>query len=107
MGIVILDGLRPNVVFEYGILHGLQKPVILFREDQAEVDLRAFLKEAGELVLSPVSLDLDKQFSDAKDVNYAKWKRYELKNTICAIWEGYRKKRNEISSLIEIPEPRL
>src|SRR5713101_5505214 len=28
-GIVCLDGLRPNISFEYGILHGKQKPVIL------------------------------------------------------------------------------
>ena len=27
-GVVCLDGLRPNVSFEYGILHGQRKPVI-------------------------------------------------------------------------------
>ena len=35
-GVVILDGLRPNVVFEYGILHGLKKPVIFFKEAEAQ-----------------------------------------------------------------------
>jgi len=29
--VVVLDGLRPNVVFEYGILHALNKPVLLFK----------------------------------------------------------------------------
>ena len=34
-GIVILDGLRPNVVLEYGILLSLEKPIIVFKEDDA------------------------------------------------------------------------
>jgi nucleoside 2-deoxyribosyltransferase len=40
--VVILDGLRPNVVFEYGILHGRNKPVILLKGEKATVDIRSF-----------------------------------------------------------------
>jgi hypothetical protein len=70
-GIVILDGLRPNVVFEYGILHGFERPVILFKEAEARVDMRGFLGDAPDLSLAQVALDLDKHFSDAKDIYYA------------------------------------
>lgn len=105
LGIVILDGLRPNVVFEYGILHGLGKPVILVKESEAHVDIRGFFERAPNLSLDPVMLDLDKHFSDAKDIYYAKWNRYEIKATMRAIWEEYRKKKDEISGYIDIPEP--
>ncbi len=38
-GVVVLDGLRPNVVFEYGVLHELTKPVILLKEKNAILDI--------------------------------------------------------------------
>jgi hypothetical protein len=106
-GVVILDGLRPNVVFEYGILHGLRKPVIFFKEVEAQVDIRGFFGDAPDLSLAPVAIDLDKHFSDAKDINYAKWNRFEIKKTVRTIWEEYRKKKDEISVYINIPEPKL
>jgi nucleoside 2-deoxyribosyltransferase len=106
-GIVILDGLRPNVVFEYGILHGLKKPVIFFKEVEAQVDIRGFFGDAPELSLAPVAINLDKHFSDVKDINYATWNRFEIKKTIHTIWEEYRKKKDEIRDYIDIPEPNL
>lgn len=106
-GVVILDGLRPNVVFEYGILHGLEKPVIFFKEAEAQVDIRGFFGDAPDLSLAPVAIDLDKHFSDVKDINYATWNRFEIKKTIHTIWEEYRKKKDEIPDYIDIPEPNL
>jgi hypothetical protein len=106
-GIVILDGLRPNVVFEYGILHGVEKPVIFFKEGGAAVDIRGFFGDAPSLSLDPVLLDLDKHFSDAKDIYYAPWNRFEIKKTVRTIWEEYRKKKDEISGYIDIPEPKI
>jgi hypothetical protein len=106
-GIVILDGLRPNVVFEYGILHGLEKPVIFFKEAEAQVDIRGFFGDAPDLSLAPVAIDLDKHFSDVKDINYETWNRFEIKKTIRTIWEEYKKKKDEISGYIDIPEPKL
>ena len=41
-GVVILDGLRPNVVFEYGIMVGKGIPVLLFKEQSAEVDVEGY-----------------------------------------------------------------
>jgi nucleoside 2-deoxyribosyltransferase len=107
LGVVILDGLRPNVVFEYGILHGLKKPVIFFKEVEAQVDIRGFFGHAPNLNLDPVALDLDKHFSDSKDVYCASWNRFEIKKTARTIWEEYRKKKDEIVDYIDIPEPKL
>src|SRR3989304_8610441 len=57
-GVVILDGLRPNVVFEYGIMVGKGIPVLLFKEETAEVDVTGYYTEVpptqpgrGELLL--------------------------------------------------------
>jgi hypothetical protein len=106
-GIVILDGLRPNTLFEYGILHRLKKPVIFFKEAEARVDIRGFFGDAANLGLPPPAIDLDKHFSDAKDVYCAPWNRFEIKKTVRTIWEEYRKKKDEISDYIDIPEPKL
>jgi len=106
-GVVILDGLRPNVVFEYGILHGKDKPVILLREDKATVDIPGFYGDAAGLQINPVGIDLDKCFSDVKDVNYARWNRFDLAGTVKVIWEEYCKKRERIEGYVEIEEPKL
>jgi nucleoside 2-deoxyribosyltransferase len=40
LGVVILDGFRPNVLFEFGILIGLEKPVVLLRDKNAEINIK-------------------------------------------------------------------
>ncbi|MGO8816448.1 MAG: hypothetical protein ACLQVG_17570 [Terriglobia bacterium] len=47
--VVCLDGLRPNVVFEYGILHGKNIPIMLFKEAEAQVDIKGFVRESAGL----------------------------------------------------------
>lgn len=42
-GVVILDGLRPNVMFEYGLLKGLGKPVMVFKEKKCQYRCQKFL----------------------------------------------------------------
>lgn len=106
-GIVVLDGLRPNVVFEYGVMHGMGKPVILFKEAEAQIDIRSLFERDPDLPVAPVALELDKHFSDVKDVNCAEWNRFEIRGTVRRIWEEYRKKKKEIPGYIEIPEPAL
>jgi hypothetical protein len=105
--VVCLDGLRPNVVFEYGILHGKNIPIMLFKEAEAQVDIKGFFRESAELRINPSPLDLDWQFSDVKDVNYATWNRFEIASTVKLIWDEYRKKKNEVKDYIDIPEPKL
>jgi hypothetical protein len=103
-GVVVLDGLRPNVVFEYGILHALERPVILMKELRAEVDIKGFFRGGPPLELTAPSVDVDLQFSNVKDVNYATWDRFSVRATLKTIRDEFKKKRNEIEPYIEIPE---
>jgi hypothetical protein len=105
--VVAIDGLRPNVVFEFGALHAHEKPVIFVKEQTAEVDIRNYYRDPAKLVINPVSIDLDHQLSDVKDLNYATWNRFSVQATAKTIWSEYVKKRREISPYIEIPEPKL
>jgi len=102
--IVILDGLRPNVVFEYGMIHGLKKPTILLKEIDAIVDLTTYLRQPAP---GPAMIDLDNQFSDVKDQNYAQWNRYDLKLTLKTIWEQYQGKMKKQVGYVDIPKPRI
>ena len=106
-GVVLLDGLRANVVFEYGVMHGLGRPVLLFKEKEANVDIVGLYGSTVELGVSPTPVNCDTQFSDVKDVNFATWSRFSIKETVRQIWEEYRKKKDDIKDYIEIEEPDL
>jgi hypothetical protein len=106
--IVILDGLRPNVVFELGLIQGKNKPVLLFKETDALVDIQGFYSSpSAELRVTPPTVNLDTQLSDIKDINYAQWKRFDLRGTLNLIWQEYSKKREVIPGYVEIEEPSL
>lgn len=105
---VILDGLRPNVVFELGLIQGKNKPVLLFKEADAVVDIQGlYSSPAAELRVNAPAINLDTQLSDVKDVNYATWTRFDLKGTLKLIWQEYSKKRDVIRGYVEIEEPNL
>lgn len=103
-GVVILDGLRPNVVFEYGILHAKGKPVILMKETNAEVDIKGFFRGRPPLEMTGIQVEVDLHFSDVKDVYYASWDRFSVRAILKTIREEFKKKRNEIKPYVEIPE---
>jgi len=48
MVIVVLDDLKPNVTFEYGIASASDKVTILVKEEQSEVDISQFFPEAHD-----------------------------------------------------------
>jgi hypothetical protein len=95
------------VVFEYGILHGKKKPVLLFKEENAVVDIRGLIGDIKELGITPPPVNPDVQFSDVKDVNYAKWNRFNIQETIKVVWDEYCKKKTAIANFVEIEEPKL
>ncbi len=99
-GVVILDGLRPNVVFEYGIMVGKGVPVLLFMEEEAEVDVPGFFAE--ESAVERTALLIDSHFSDIKDRNRASWFQFNPKETRRIVLEEYNKKRDRIKNFIEI-----
>lgn len=72
LAIVILDGLRPNVLFEYGLLVGLRKPCIVLLEENAKIDIQSFVKE-NNTKMQNVKIDIDKDFSDVKDQMYVRY----------------------------------
>jgi hypothetical protein len=106
-GVVCLDGMRPNVLFEFGAMRGANIPVLLFKEVTAAVDIAHFFEQAGLKLPERPAIAIDRQFSDAKDRFYIEWKRFEVKGTVAVIWSNYKKKRGEISKYVDIPEPRL
>lgn len=56
--VVVLDGLRPNVTYEYGMLVAHQKPVILLKEEHATVDIEGLVGETVSLgITSPEGKD--------------------------------------------------
>jgi len=105
--VVAIDGLRPNVVWEYGALHAHDKPVILLKEADARVDIDSYYQDAANLTAAPVKINLDTQLSDVKDVNYAIWNRFSIATTVGIIWSEYVKKKDEIAGYVDIPEPKL
>jgi hypothetical protein len=106
-GVVCLDGLRPNVIFEYGAMKGAKKGVMLLKEGNATVDIAHYFGGAASLTLPPPAIDMDKHFSDTKDRFYVSWNRFELKKTVRTIWEAYQQISNDIEGYLEIPEPGL
>jgi len=48
LGVIILDGLRPNVVFEFGFLLGKQKPFIVLKSKDATVSIKGLYSRQGE-----------------------------------------------------------
>ena len=107
-GVVCLDGLRPNVVFEYGVLMGAKIPVLLFKEKDAKVDAKHLYNNVPNLNLPAHPLiDLDHQFSDIKDQNYVEWNRSRIRDTVKIIWDTYTGRRADIRAFVEIAEPKL
>jgi hypothetical protein len=94
--IVVLDGLRPNVIFEYGLLRATDKPTIVLKEKNAVVDLEGYSLTAG--APTPVKLSVDSHLSNIKDINYAEWDRLDPQATLHTISAEYEKKRDIIEN---------
>ncbi|MDD4897835.1 MAG: tetratricopeptide repeat protein [Methanocellales archaeon] len=52
-GVVILDGFRPNVLLELGILMGLNKPITILKSKDAEISVKALYQSQSESGLTP------------------------------------------------------
>jgi hypothetical protein len=102
--VVILDGLRPNVTFEYGLLEAFGKPTILLKEQNATVDLKSLVGETVGFAVNPPTLNIDSHFSDVKGVNYAVWNRLDPAATVKVIYQEYKKKKSKIKDYVEIEE---
>ena len=52
-GVVLLDGFRPNVLFEFGILLGLRKPVSVLMSEDAYISVTTLYENCKDAGLSP------------------------------------------------------
>ncbi|MCZ7402103.1 MAG: hypothetical protein O8C61_07760 [Candidatus Methanoperedens sp.] len=61
LGIIILDGFRPNVIFEFGLLKGRKKPIIVLQSVNASINIKTLFESYEEAGLS------EKKFKLMKD----------------------------------------
>lgn len=104
--IVCLDGLRPNVVCEYGYIRGIKKPAILLKKEQATVDLLSIIGPSAPIGFANPPLDVNSHLSNLKDVNYAAWYDDDPLKSAKVIWDEYEKIRRG-TPLAAVDEPRL
>ena len=104
--VVALDGLRANVVFEYGLLRALNKPVIVLKEKNARVDIQSYF-DTPNLQVPEIKLSVDSHLSNVKDINYAEWDRLDPQASLEVIVSEYEKKRSAIPSYSSILIPKL
>ena len=95
------------MVYEYGALRGFDKPLLIFKEAAASVDIAHFFGDPVSLGVPPPLINLDKQFSNTKDVFYETWNRLEIRQTVKKIWAAYDKALKGCSGYVKIPEPEL
>jgi len=95
--VVVLDGFRPNVLFEYGILRGLNKPCIVLLEEAATVDILSFFDKPQDLPCNPL-IDMDKHFSDVKDRFYLKYNRNKPKQIRTLLQAEHQKLTGQIET---------
>jgi pentatricopeptide repeat protein len=96
--IVILDGFRPNVLFEYGILKGLKKPCIVLLEQNATIDVASLMLDSTSKKYNNPRIDMNKHFSDVKDQFYVKYDKNNPKGIRDIINKEYLKFKSEIKS---------
>jgi tetratricopeptide (TPR) repeat protein len=94
--IVILDGFRPNVLFEYGILKGLGKPCIVLLENEATIDIKNYHVSEADCPIPNPKIDMDKHFSDIKDRYYVRYNKLDPKGMRTIISKEYNKLRDDI-----------
>lgn len=96
--IVVLDGFRPNVLFEYGILKGLKKPCIVLLEENAVIDIKNLMLDESIKKIENPKINMDKHFSDIKDRFYVRYNKNDPKGLRNAVNNEYLKLKNEIDN---------
>jgi nucleoside 2-deoxyribosyltransferase len=80
LGIIVLDGLRPNVVFELGFLKGRNKPIIVLKSQKAYINIENLYKDPG--ILTKIKLKIKKSINPSLDVNkhFSDWGGKHISN---------------------------
>jgi tetratricopeptide (TPR) repeat protein len=86
-------------MFEYGLLKGLGKPVMAFKEKNAKVDVRNFYIDKTEDERGRIEnpkIDYDKHLSDIKDRNYKEYDKNNLRDFRQILDEDFVKHTQDI-----------
>lgn len=79
LGIVLLDGLRPNVVLELGMLLANGTPCIILLERNSKINIGSLITDTGKTPLRPpqIKIDVPKHISDISNIS---WNQYTLED---------------------------
>lgn len=114
LGIIILDGFRPNVLFEFGFLTGKRKKLIILQSKKACINIKSLFPDAKEsgLTQSQFSklklpfLSISQHLSDfaGKHIAYFDWgaKLTDPLHVSNILIKELEKLENEIQNEIEI-----
>jgi tetratricopeptide (TPR) repeat protein len=94
--VVILDGFRPNVLFEYGILKGLRKPCIVLLGHGATIDVQGFYPPDVDGLPPAPEIHMDTHFSDVKDRFLLRYDRNNPKQVRSLLLAAYNKLKKQI-----------
>jgi tetratricopeptide (TPR) repeat protein len=85
--VAILDDLRPNVVFELGYARALGKPCVPLVREGAQVNVLDYYAEGKRAGIVNPPLDVDKHFSDLKDLKRCKYDHEDPKAPAAVLGE--------------------
>jgi hypothetical protein len=107
--VVCLDGLRPNVIHEYGHIRGCRKPAISIKKEHATVDVLSIIGASAtpDLKLANPRFDVNTHLSNLKDIYHATWFPQDALKSARILWDEYKKLRKENNNLTEVKEPLL
>ncbi|MFA7255385.1 MAG: hypothetical protein WC133_04740 [Candidatus Omnitrophota bacterium] len=79
IGIVILDGLRPNVMLELGMALANDTPCIILKEQDANINVESLISDAGRTskTAPKIKIDISKHVSDISNIS---WNEYSLQD---------------------------
>jgi tetratricopeptide (TPR) repeat protein len=109
LSIVILDGFRPNVLFEFGYIKARKKPIVILQSTVAQINIKTLYREIKDSGLTPTQfskrlcnpkLDVSLHLSDfaGKHISYTDWRAKDTDplHPSRVLLKEIQKKRKEI-----------
>ena len=103
MSIVLLDGLRPNILLELGMILAFGTPCIILIERTARINISSFISDIGRKskLIPKIKIDVTKHISDISNIS---WNQYTVQDDI-AFRSLIRSEIKKISPTIERKQP--
>jgi tetratricopeptide (TPR) repeat protein len=120
LGLIILDGFRPNVLFEFGYLKAKSKPIIILQSVDAQINLKSLFRAISDSGLTSTQfrrlcnpkLDVSFHLSDfaGKHVSKMDWKTKDadiLHPSRVLLKEIEKRKREIIDETVQVKTKNL